>query len=150
MCGKISIHAPARGATRDDGMLTYCSTFQSTLPRGERRRVPIWSIILHGFQSTLPRGERLKYPPQRVPTHRISIHAPARGATRRSIGGRAAGEYFNPRSREGSDETYKTRTQTGTISIHAPARGATVPLLALRDDRTISIHAPARGATPSR
>ena len=55
----ISIHAPAKGAT--DGSLAVC------------------------------------------PYLAISIHAPAKGATACDIGSRATGANFNPRSREGSD-----------------------------------------------
>ena len=55
----------------------------------------------------------------------VSIHAPARGATR------------NP----------DLSGQTLNVSIHAPARGATLlsPVCVLGD--VVSIHAPARGAT---
>ena len=35
---KISIHAPTRGATILPGLVFYIKLFQSTLPRGERRR----------------------------------------------------------------------------------------------------------------
>jgi len=55
----------------------------------------------------------------------ISIHAPARGATR------TGDIYITP----------------GNISIHAPARGATIYLLTQSCCDLISIHAPARGAT---
>ena len=56
----------------------------------------------------------------------ISIHAPARGATR---------------SLEAPGPLRK-------ISIHAPARGATVcPIMPATGTVPISIHAPARGAT---
>ena len=101
---RISIHAPARGATASlDGELTdqddfnprsregsdvnlepggyVSSEFQSTLPRGER---PITVELDNGdkvFQSTLPRGER---------------------HMQRSSGC-TLNTYFNPRSREGSD-----------------------------------------------
>ena len=34
--------------------------------------------------------------------------------------------YFNPRSHERSDETYKTLYISDLISIHAPTRGATI------------------------
>ena len=55
----ISIHAPARGATIFKNFSFYFSSFQSTLPRGERRG-KIRPVYRHnGFQSTLPRGERL-------------------------------------------------------------------------------------------
>ena len=56
------------------------------------------------FQSTLPQGERRKYTSAwyaAVPT--ISIHAPARGATRQRTRLPLPGGNFNPRSRKGSD-----------------------------------------------
>ena len=40
---------------------------------------------------------------KRAILQRISIHAPARGATRSLFRIAKAGSYFNPRSREGSD-----------------------------------------------
>ena len=57
--GKISIHAPTRGATQAV-FSVHCpmSLFQSTLPREERhfRKAPLAMVRL--FQSTLPREER--------------------------------------------------------------------------------------------
>ena len=55
----------------------------------------------------------------------ISIHAPVKGATRRS----------------------KTNGNYNAISIHAPVKGATCWLAALATTTTISIHAPVKGAT---
>ena len=55
------------------------------------------------FQSTLPRGERHQLAKTIDDANKISIHAPARGATRHRV---SAGQLF-------------------CISIHAPARGAT-------------------------
>ncbi len=101
---RVSIHAPARGATPFVGIhSTAPSWFQSTLPRGERpplrgkfaRRSGFNPRSRAGsdsgvsansrppilFQSTLPRGER---PP-------------------RSAGYPRQGPGFNPRSRAGSD-----------------------------------------------
>ena len=57
---------------------------------------------------------------------RVSIHAPARGAT--FIGERPFARRFS-------------------VSIHAPARGATRRRLFGASSRQVSIHAPARGAT---
>ena len=100
--------------------------FQSTLPRGERRHIGV-NVLFHDlFQSTLPRGER----PREIHPHqsehnfnprsregsdidrnvcrcvyRISIHAPARGATDLGRSTSAGVMDFNPRSREGSDLT---------------------------------------------
>ncbi len=61
-CSPVSIHAPARGATRNKAdALHIQNLFLSTLPRGERLRpVPIWGYA-HAFLSTLPRGERLRH-----------------------------------------------------------------------------------------
>ena len=101
---------------------------------------------------------------------KISIHAPARGATlnvfahslafldfnprsREGSDERFAWrwsedvKYFNPRSREGSDLNCKARQYLQYISIHAPARGATNTGLFDELKGNISIHAPARGAT---
>ena len=120
--------------------------FQSTLPRGERLPTQLHRTQHDRFQSTLPRGER----PSRLlvtaieqnfnPRSRegsdpryvdvivdrwISIHAPARGATRRAESGRHV-RNFNPRSREGSDSDGELVDLLKEISIHAPARGATI------------------------
>ena len=56
----------------------------------------------------------------------ISIHAPARGATRNPGCKLADMEDFNPRSREGSDWMWGVCSSICNISIHAPARGATI------------------------
>ena len=58
------------------------------------------------FQSTLPRGERRD--PKRLWMFgsSISIHAPARGATQCHLPQIAIYNNFNPRSREGSDTKY--------------------------------------------
>ena len=101
---------------------------------------------------------------------RVSIHAPARGATWTAKKMEDSNRSFNPRPREGGDgEVYHGFPRLG-VSIHAPARGATVHLLAVAlhvdcfnprpreggdQDRCrlsciscmVSIHAPARGAT---
>ena len=60
---------------------------------------------------------------------RISIHAPARGATALMFKSFTIVEDFNPRSRKGSDDysivVYQLKNG---ISIHAPARGATADI----------------------
>ena len=55
----------------------------------------------------------------------ISIHAPAKGATR----------------------TSEPEPENQIISIHAPAKGATRPAARQTPSAPISIHAPAKGAT---
>ena len=143
----VSIHAPARGATRLACVRCSAISFQFTRPRGARRQQV--------------------FPPLRVVL--VSIHAPARGATQqteccqccwcfnsRAREGRDADKTarknaikgFNSRAREGRDFGVVCRLPGEQVSIHAPARGATkirgggTPVL------SVSIHAPARGATP--
>ena len=104
--GEVSIHAPARGATL--GACPRCiakQRFQSTPPRGGRPRMILAIAPDRAFQSTPPRGGRRVLqsgmfearpsfnPRPRAggdaqPIHHragpgfVSIHAPARGATR--------------------------------------------------------------------
>ena len=99
----VSIHAPAGGATLRLARPQRAQGFQFTLPRGERRPSKIRACRLRGFQFTLPRGERPSgYSAGSVP-ERVSIHAPAGGAT------------------------WDTSLDRGLalVSIHAPAGGAT-------------------------
>ena len=108
-------------------MITFCihSSFQSTLPRRERLPKSPYRARHVPFQSTLPRRERRRstgpdrctrrisiHAPAKGATHLgrwipdslwISIHAPAKGATRRGQPTPPASSNFNPRSREGSD-----------------------------------------------
>ena len=77
---KVSIPAPAKGATKIDGKMAINPTFQSPLPRRER-----------------PRTQQLI----RM-TIVVSIPAPAKGATI-SANCTTPQVCFNPRSREGSD-----------------------------------------------
>ena len=146
---RISIHAPAKGATKTGSTVKMASPFQSTLPRRERRKQ------MRGL----------------VDVFAISIHAPAKGATAYVHRGTSRGVDFNPRSREGSDSKPSDRRHGGAgISIHAPAKGATLSGWCLQEGfekfqstlprrerhgrikrwevvQMISIHAPAKGAT---
>ena len=101
----ISIHAPTRGATLHVANCYNDITFQSTLPREERRtcrnnRHQGIQISIHAPTrgATVKEGEILL-------VIDISIHAPTRGAT-------------------GSD---RGPWLCVAISIHAPTRGATSP-----------------------
>ena len=78
----ISIHAPARGATRYSLIYYACSSISIHAPaRGatwEQFKADVATAI---FQSTLPQGERLFCAAGGPVDNKISIHAPARGAT---------------------------------------------------------------------
>ena len=103
----------------------------------------------------------------------ISIHAPAKGATGLFCRTARLMNYFNPRSREGSDDISKhngvvnikfqstlprrerlnllrIQLKGDEISIHAPAKGATMSRVKKEAGSDISIHAPAKGATKQR
>ena len=146
------------------------------------------------FQSTHPRGVRRKVQKISLYSEPISIHAPTRGAT--ILGSKVYDELlkfqsthprgvrlatckfsgfsatcnFNPRTHEGCDfqlhnfvlniRHFNPRTHEGCdyvrdiedtekakISIHAPTRGATGAVRAWILSSDISIHAPTRGAT---
>ena len=61
---------------------------------------------------------------RRTPT-RISIHAPAWGATFGNRFPKPLNQYFNPRARVGRDKLVDVFLRPLQISIHAPAWGAT-------------------------
>ncbi len=101
---KVSIHAPARGATGKTANIVFS----------------IW------FQSTHPRGVRHAHDPIDVADNAVSIHAPARGATCSRPSPRRASTRFNPRTRAGCDpQVAQGPVRSEHVSIHAPARGAT-------------------------
>ena len=84
-------------------LLSSIRSFNPRSREGSDRRIDSVYGILCRFQSTLPRRERLKTVLIIGIVFRVSIHAPAKGAT--NIIGDIADilSGFNPRSREGSD-----------------------------------------------
>ena len=123
---RVSIHAPAWGATllvaphlsvwqfqstRPRGARQQVYTlhliiqnwFQSTRPRGARRALTISFACIRSFQSTRPRGARLIMLLYLLCLALVSIHAPAWGATKSKV----------------------KVCYCVAVSIHAPAWGAT-------------------------
>ena len=100
----ISIHAPAKGATKWIAKNPEAYAFQSTLPRRERRCIYPLVIYCSLFQSTLPRRER-RWGKSDAET-RVFYFNPRSREGSDSVG--LVREYyvqdFNPRSREGSDD----------------------------------------------
>ena len=145
----ISIHAPARGATYSPHEIkerlqinfnprsregsdtirshfpSFCCHFNPRSREGSDRRSPCLFRTRSRFQSTLPRGERPFSGSDSILCGNISIHAPARGATKEKSAPARISSFqstlprgerpvwqpwaqllamdFNPRSREGSD-----------------------------------------------
>ena len=120
----VSIHAPARGATSATTRLEPSERFQSTRPQGARQIQGVCHRSGLQFQSTRPQGARLS-------------HLSA-----------SSGDFcFNPRARKGRDKAFWLHDEDMPVSIHAPARGATRGRRLVFWLRRVSIHAPARGAT---
>ncbi len=77
----------------------------------------------------------------------VSIHASAREATIALDQGLDAVRGFDPRLREGGDQSAQQSRHRHAVSIHASAREATSQLDRRLLDERVSIHASAREAT---
>ncbi len=124
---RISIHAPARGATIPQAWpYRPCINFNPRSREGSDSPAALYISSSYYFN---PRSREGSDPHGLLPLQEPSD--------------------FNPRSREGSDPGICPVVAVYLISIHAPARGATCPPDFLSRPCDISIHAPARGATTS-
>ena len=167
----VSIHAPAWGATA--AYWPAGGLYQGFNPRtrvGCDPKASPTTFPTKSFQSTHPRGVR---PPKCLPVpfqHRVSIHAPAWGATltyqyvagyvtkfqsthprgvrRRKSSIARKSERFQSTHPRGVRPSKGVRSKWDSlVSIHAPAWGATLPSKHWRMILLVSIHAPAWGAT---
>ena len=142
----VSIHAPTRGATGISVCKQQTQWFQSTHPHGVRQYCIAYIPDRNGFNprthtgcdrrgdQTLPRytcfnprthtGCDVVGPSGGI-SHKVSIHAPTRGATLVNL-------------------AYQLQD---AVSIHAPTRGATELTTEFNVSEEVSIHAPTRGAT---
>ena len=98
--------------------------FQFTRPRGARLPAHFASQTCCGFQFTRPRGARRLELLARVHALDVSIHAPARGATRTSSSKSRPSRRFNSRAREGRDSSRSRPTATTTGFQFTRPRGA--------------------------
>ena len=146
---EVSIHAPAWGATRScTNVMLEVVRFNSRSRMGSDPASSICSRRLLAFQFTLPHGERPRQTLADNRNLRVSIHAPAWGATPRRRHRRRDGRGFNSRSRMGSDhfETQK-RNEEYLFQFTLP-HGERPSCGKSRHNRIkVSIHAPAWGAT---
>ena len=124
--GRVSIRAPARGATIG-------------------RSVTVLRRACFDPRSRTGSDIRLDQNAERAPG--VSIRAPARGATRPPPWSRICHASFDPRSRTGSDIAAARTMFRAWVSIRAPARGATSAWRERAIVLRVSIRAPARGAT---
>ena len=165
----ISIHAPAKGATfgtmpqrlnisnfnprsreGSDRLFRekwdWKSRFQSTLPRRERLKCVQWKCDFYNFNPRSREGSDGRKQQFRW-MDRISIHAPAKGATLCGIGNRNPFGFQSTLPRRERQAINAGKSGVKTISIHAPAKGATITSPPSYSVYLISIHAPAKGAT---
>ena len=141
---RVSIHAPARGATIRSGASRGPKRVSIHAPaRGATRSWTSWPPRRSSFNPRARAGRDQYGVSSGRPRH-VSIHAPARGATPRTCALRASRGSFNPRARAGRDASTLRGTRAQHVSIHAPARGATEGSVGRnRMDLGVSMRAPA-------
>ena len=167
-CGRVSIHAPTRGATRWNREPWICSNVSIHAPTRGATACFVHSMLMLGFQSTHPHGVRriqgtssTTYPSFNPRTHTgcdpLSLN-PIMSSYKfqsthphgvRPSGGwiTAVAHGFNPRTHTGCDRRVVQIALLAQVSIHAPTRGATFVRIEVHLAVRVSIHAPTRGAT---
>ena len=142
----VSIHAPARGATRRITTLKTTQQFQSTHPHGVRHKFTHFITASGRFQSTHPHGVRQNsasgFPGYSCfnPRTRTGCDVYGSACPKCSAGFQSTHPHgvrpfidwfftpftgFNPRTRTGCDVYSPGVELRRPVSIHAPARGAT-------------------------
>ena len=117
---QVSIHAPARGATPQlQAHWHWRHSFNSRARKGRDSILPLIASSLFSFNSRARKGRDLKENPN-VITVRVSIHAPARGATTAECPW-TVHERFNSRARKGRDRAPRP-PRAGTSSFNSRAR----------------------------
>ncbi len=131
--GRVSIHAPARGATSRSTVHARRRMGFNPRPcargdlRGRNYAKRRWT-----FQSTPLREGRRHIPDRRVAGAAVSIHAPARGATNKQAATATSNVTFQSTPlREGRRVELGMDDGREFVSIHAPARGATASTAAI-------------------
>ena len=143
---------PCVCARRDRASNSWCcgsNRLQSIRPRGARPVAMLLRFLDRRFQSTRPRDARpFIYFVDRV-GEQVSIHAPARGATKAGYRPDLVPWFQSTRPRGARLRGHSLCPVVSLVSIHAPARGATYRHWQASSPEAVSIHAPARGATRS-
>ncbi len=120
----VSIHAPARGATHPHGKAAVARVFRSTPPRGGRPVTRADVNAVRMFRSTPPRGGRRWVRSRMDHSHQFRS-TPPRGGRQHAKGYAHRRLCFDPRPRAGGDTNGTILAASRRVSIHAPARGAT-------------------------
>ena len=168
---QVSIHAPTRGATSTSNGNTFPHPCFN--PRAHAGRDSCFRrVLISGFRFN-PRAHagRDAQTSNLLPQTSVSIHAPTRGATRRTSSytcrtrcfnprahagrdreiqyhGRLYLRRFNPRAHAGRDPTVNELVADGILFQSTRPRGARLESIGGSDRiYLVSIHAPTRGAT---
>ena len=144
----VSIHAPARGATvRRRSADEVIDGFNSRTREGCDTNTGSNNVTSWEFQFTHPRGVRPVLEVRPPTTSEFQFTHP-RGVRRALLYLESVDIKFQFTHPRGVRQ--RGGTQLGSelpVSIHAPARGATARQAPTAPARSVSIHAPARGAT---
>ena len=124
-CEEVSIHAPARGATRAAHTSSGTSIrFNPRARTGRDINASQYPVRVYMFQSTRPHGARRRSWAARRSRSMFQSTRP-HGARRQALALPPRRARFNPRARTGRDQAIGRDSQGPGVSIHAPARGAT-------------------------
>ena len=126
--GRISIHAPVKGATHRPWRRRPTSmNFNPRTREGCDRNIFLGNDMALAISIHAPvKGATLTVRIPNCPGIAISIHAPVKGATRLLPSLPRMLSDFNPRTREGCDGYWDPNMIVFYgISIHAPVKGAT-------------------------
>ena len=124
----VSIHAPTRGATIDNGLvlLAVIPVSIHAPTRGATRLQDDEEALSRMFQSTHPHGVRLPVLGRmRRVTKRFNPRTHT-GCDLRLALNADVPNSFNPRTHTGCDDAEKFQDWVCDVSIHAPTRGATL------------------------
>ncbi len=143
---KVSIRAPARGATTTFEFIRTYGQFRSAPPHGGRHFHPGPVAPRRQFRSAPPHGGRPQTRPRTMPDVGFDPRPRTGGDGRRGASPRRFGVSIRAPAR-GATVHDELHVVAWHVSIRAPARGATCYAEALDTRFGVSIRAPARGAT---
>ena len=148
----VSIHAPAWGATFHPSRRAHpCRRFNPRARVGRDQRRGTCPVLRRSFNPRARVGRDRACAQSARFASKVSIHAPAWGATRTHRRATVHRGGFNPRARVGRDVIHVQRLDSVLVFQSTRPRGARRPAVAGdRLDGDVSIHAPAWGATPRR
>ena len=147
MTSRVSIHAPARGATRRGYVImSHKPRFQFTRPQGARQTRSAFRMVVVGFQFTRPQGARRAALATPMGINAFQFTRP-QGARHGRLGTQREPKRFNSRARKGRDRFHACAFRPSRCFNSRARKGRDMRIPDYYFDLCVSIHAPARGAT---